>query len=246
MRTRFVKDIIADPGFGFSVCNMLFYANGDTVGLVASAFCTLAVIALKITRSEEFNWARNNDFIWRQVTDDRVPLRLLGALVLFVGLSKIYTSHDNILPFICCMLFAVGNFTLANSCGQASRKSKEFGETGCLKLLMTLPETYFALGMTCIGLMAGSTSLLVLPVIAVGYFIAIQNVIHHRPECQNHPKVYYALGYIIFSLIAFSNGGLNVAGGSLVCAIYLMIVEWNLSHRQENAPDLFPQPVKIK
>lgn len=29
MNIRIVKDVVTDPGFGFSVCNMLFYANGD-------------------------------------------------------------------------------------------------------------------------------------------------------------------------------------------------------------------------
>ncbi len=246
MNIRIVKDVVTDPGFGFSVCNMLFYANGDYVGLIASAICTMAVVTLRIIRVEQPSWARDNRFIWQQVTDDRLPLRMLGALVFFVGVSKICASCDNFLPFICCMLFGIGNFTLANSCGTAAHQSKKFGETRCLKLLMTLPETYFALGMTCIGLMAGSTSLFVLPVIAIGYFIAIQNVIHHRPEHKNHPKAYYALGYIIFSLIAFSNGGLNVASGSLVCAFYLMLIEWNLSHPRVQDQELTPVPVRVK
>jgi hypothetical protein len=82
-----------------------------------------------------------------------------------------------------------------------------------------------ALGMLCLGLMAGPWALVAFPFVAAGYTIALRNIHRGLPENAGHPKFYYAAATLCFAAIT-TDPVLMIA--NMINAVYLVVFEFRL------------------
>lgn len=224
--------ILRDPGFGFAVCNIIYASKANSVALAGAFFCALAIIGLGALRAQYPHTNTGAVSKWqRHLHDERLSLRLLGAVVL---LSSAYTLGGVMLghypadmaglPALQAtagILFGTSNFMLAAS---LTRKLPPLGRGIAGTFLQA--ETWMAGGMLCLGLMTGLTALVIFPFVAIGYALALGNIRHNRAEYHGHPKLWYAAATLGFA--ALSPDGWLVAA-NLINAACLIAIEHRLT-----------------
>lgn len=201
------KTLLADPGLGFAICNIIYASQSNDLALAASFICALVILALRGLRMAlPQASAPSPSRLMALLHDEALPLRLLGCIVIYSALFTLATLalgrvegdmyHFVLLQAVSAFLFGVGNLLLAVSFNRATSAKRGIADS------FRLPETWMAAGMLCLGLMAGWQAIVAFPFVAVGYWRALQNIRAGAPEYRGHPKLWYAAATLCFAAIA--------------------------------------------
>lgn len=224
------KELIKDPGFGFSVCCTLLFAATSPVGLAGCLTASALVVGMKTAQVVNPSFMQKDNLLTRIIKDSRTPLRILGlALLTVMGATLSQNMADllmttsslpefmakgwlsTILPAVASTVFAIGNFKYAAVISESMKTQKEgasaapspASKANLWQLVIHRPETYNAIGMVSVGLLSGGASLLSLPLVLSAFTLSMRNIMQNRPGHEGHPNMHFAGSMAVLSAVGF-------------------------------------------
>lgn len=218
-----LKEVVMDPGIGFSVRNVLLFAAGyNLLGLYSCLAAAVAAVAIKV-----FSITRPKG-LPAILLDKRMTLWIISA-ALFLTAAGAFVKGA-MLPAFAGGLFAAGNIRIAESLSGRGKESKDI-----LELLFKRPDIYINAGTALACLMAGNAALWVLPLVIFSTGVMLFNAWHKKPEYAGYPKTVIAASTFVSALIAFANAHILIGISHLMGAAILFNVERRLIARKSPA-----------
>lgn len=228
------KEVVTDPGVGFSVRNTLLFAAGtNAFGLAACLAATGVAAATKALGVHKPERLKKYPRIEKILTDNRTPLQAISAALLAVGVISLASGAW--LPAIASTMFAIGNFMTAESIrariraaqglGHPSDKKEQSAFRKVLSLTFKRPDIYLNIGFACAGLMAGPSAYWLFPAITGHFGISMYNALKQKPEYNGHPKLFSAAAAAVFAGIGVASGNILPALSHAIGAAVIFNVE---------------------
>ncbi|MFH1157513.1 MAG: hypothetical protein V1721_01300 [Pseudomonadota bacterium] len=212
-----LKEVVTDPGVGFSVRNVLLFAAGyNVLGLSACLAAAVATIALKTLS------LTNVRALPAIILDKRLTLWIISAALLLTAAGAL--AKGAYLPAMAGILFAAGNIRIAESLSKKGHDARTI-----LSLLFKRPDIYINGGTALACWMAGNAALWVFPLVVVSTAVMLRNAWLKKPECTGYPKTMIASATLISAVIAFANASVligisHVLGAWIVFSIERRII----------------------
>lgn len=245
--TKALKDTLTDPGFGFGVALTFLFAASSPVGLTASIIASTLIAGIKLTQNLAPDVFARMPKVDQMLHDPRTPLRIIGLSGLVVmGAALAITGiplagqvasmgeffvkgwAPMILPALTSLGFALGDFGLARSIGNATTaKTEDISQSVLSKFVRILkrPETTLAVGNLGVGLMSGGLAVIAFPFVIGSFALAVKNVLKNDAEYKSHPNIYMATANLAFGAIALAAGNPIIAIGDMLSCAYLTILD---------------------
>lgn len=217
-------EIITDPGVGYGAVNsVLFASSTNAFGLGVCLAATGIAVVFKALALIRPVFLEKHAALCGFFYDGRVSLRASAVALLIVGGMAFF--NGDLLPAMTSLFFAIADFRLAESVFSAPKQYAGSEMQKMAALAFQRPDLYINAGFAAAGLMAGGAALWIFPVVAISFWVTMQNVLRGRPEYAGHPKIIAAGAALIFAVIGFLSGNFWPAISHIFSASILINVE---------------------